>query len=163
MILSKVAAIDIGLNAVRLLISSVKKKDGGFKLKKVLHLRLPLRLGEDISRLGEISEKRTNRLIKVLKSVRYLMNIFQVDIYRAYGTSALQNSKNNVDIVYIIKEKAKIDLKVLTGTQEAQIIFESQEAYGLKIERSVQTLGLVDGIVHLILKDVHQPRPLSVL
>jgi len=136
MVLSKVAAIEIGSNAVRLLISRVQKQSDGFELKKELLLRIPLRLGEDSFTLGEISENRVDKLIKVMNSFRYLMNVYQVDIYRAYATSAMRDAKNNEEIVRIIKEKAKIDLKVITGAQEAKIIFESHAADSLRLDKN---------------------------
>jgi len=136
MILTKVAAIDIGSNAARLLISRVKKQATGVELKKELLLRIPLRLGEDSFTLGIISEKRVDKLIKVMISFRHLMNVYQVETYRAYATSAMRDAKNNEEIVHLIKEKAKIDLKVITGEQEAKIIFESHAADYLPLDKN---------------------------
>jgi exopolyphosphatase / guanosine-5'-triphosphate,3'-diphosphate pyrophosphatase len=136
MIISKVAAIDIGSNAVRLLISRVKRNPEGIELKKELLLRIPLRLGEDSFTLGEISEKRVEKLINVVNSFRHLMNVYQVDIYRAYATSAMRDAKNNEEIIRLIKEKTKIDLKVITGAQEAKIIFESHAADSLQLDKN---------------------------
>jgi len=136
MVLSKVAAIEIGSNAVRLLISRVQKQADGSELKRLLHLRIPLRLGEDSFTLGEISEKRIKKLTKMMIAFRHVMNVYEVDIFRAYATSAVRYAKNNEEIVRIMKEKAKIDLKVLTGAQEAKISLESHSREILQLKNN---------------------------
>ena len=94
--INKVAAIDIGSNAVRLLISRLKEQPEGITLKKELMIRIPLRLGEDSFETGEISKQRANRLLKVMKSFHYLMQVYQVDVYRAYATASYAASFYNL-------------------------------------------------------------------
>jgi len=118
------AAIDIGSNAVRLLIEEVVvtgKKENYFR--KISLTRVPLRLGEDVFDKGEISADKAKKLVKTLKAFRYLMEVNDVQYFRAVATSAMREAKNGKDIRKIIKEKANIELEIIRGSEEAEIIF----------------------------------------
>lgn len=129
MSLRKIAAIDVGSNAVRLLISGINEDNDGVSFKKILLVRIPLRLGEDsFSEEGEISDKKSRKLIKVMKAYRNLMDVHEVDSYKAYATAAMREAQNGEKIVEKIKEKAKIDLQIIDGSIEAKMIFESHIA-----------------------------------
>ena len=87
------AAIDIGSNAVRLLIKSIDSKaDDKSKFKKIMLLRVPLRLGFDIFANGELSDKKADKLRRLMKAYRQLMKIYDVDDYRACATSAMRDA-----------------------------------------------------------------------
>ncbi len=129
MSLRKIAAIDVGSNAVRLLISGINEDNDGVSFKKILLVRIPLRLGEDsFSEEGQISDKKARKLIKLMKAYRNLMDVNEVESYKAYATAAMREAKNGEAIVEKIKAKAKIDLKIIDGSLEAKMIFESHIA-----------------------------------
>lgn len=126
--INKVAAIDVGSNAVRLLISLLKEDSTGISLKKELLVRVPLRLGEDSFSIGKISKQRAEKLIKVMKSFKNLMEVYGVEEYRACATAAMREAKNGKKLLRRIKSKANIDLEIINGHKEAKIIYESHMA-----------------------------------
>jgi exopolyphosphatase / guanosine-5'-triphosphate,3'-diphosphate pyrophosphatase len=149
--INKVAAIDIGSNAVRLLISRLKEQPEGITLKKELMVRIPLRLGEDSFETGEISKQRANRLLKVMKSFQYLMQVYQVDVYRAYATAAMREAKNDEKIIQKIKDKAKINLKLISGAEEARVIYESHAADQLQQDKNYLYVDVGGGSTEITL------------
>jgi len=124
----KIAAIDIGSNAIRLLISSVEEEANSTSFKKILLIRVPLRLGEDSFSIGEIGDLSARRLIKAMKAFRYLMDVHEVDSYRACATAAMREAKNGEKLVKKIKEKAKLDINIIDGSEEAKMFYESHMA-----------------------------------
>ena len=121
----KIAAIDIGSNAVRLLISVVSEDEGGLSFKKLMLLRVPLRLGEDTYSIGKISDKRMRKLIKLMKAFRHLMSVYEVESYRACATAAMREARNAAKVVAAVKEKAELDIEIINGSEEARTIYES--------------------------------------
>jgi len=121
----KIAAIDIGSNAVRLLISAVTEDDGGLSFKKLMLLRVPLRLGEDTYSVGKITDKRIRKLVKVMKAFRHLMAVYEVECYRVCATAAMREARNAAKVVAAVKEKAELDIEIIDGTEEARTIYES--------------------------------------
>lgn len=100
------AAIDIGSNAVRLLIKSVNEEGSPEGLlRKVQLIRIPLRLGEDAFTTGEISEGKAEKLIRLMKAYKQLMKIFEVSDYRACATSAMRDARNGKEITRKIERK----------------------------------------------------------
>lgn len=116
------AAIDIGSNAGRLLISSVHEVAGKVITEKVSMVRVPLRLGLDVFEHGKILEEKTDYLVKTFDAYKNLLNIFQpVDIV-ACATQAMREASNKHEILKRIKIEKDIDLRVIDGIQEARII-----------------------------------------
>ena len=124
--ITKLAAIDIGSNAVRLLISSIYKEDEKVTFNKTSLIRVPVRLGEDAFVRGKISPDNEKRLIKAMKAYKLLMDIHQVEDYSAYATSAMREVKNGEKIREKIKKEAKINLEIINGQKEGQIIFATE-------------------------------------
>ena len=121
------AAIDIGSNAVRLLI---KREDPdtdvpSLILKKLLLLRVPLRLGFDVFSKGEVSEKKAENLVRLMKAYRQLMKIYEVDRLRACATSAMRDACNGPEILKKIKKEADIDIDIIAGEEEARIVYNN--------------------------------------
>lgn len=118
------AAIDIGSNAVRLLIKSVNEEgsEEGL-LSKVQLIRIPLRLGEDSFITGEISEEKEEKLVRLMKAYRQLMKIYEVTDYRACATSAMRDARNGKEIVRKIEKKTGIQVEIIDGQEEAHIIY----------------------------------------
>jgi exopolyphosphatase / guanosine-5'-triphosphate,3'-diphosphate pyrophosphatase len=118
----KFASIDIGSNAIRFLLSYVFETERGPFFRKGILLRVPLRLGEDAFKLGEISKDKEEKLIHTMHSFRHLMVTQDIIAYKAFATSAMRDASNNVEIVEHIKEHCDIEINVISGDEEANII-----------------------------------------
>ncbi|MDB5114794.1 MAG: exopolyphosphatase [Mucilaginibacter sp.] len=119
------AAIDIGSNAVRLLIADIIENDGSISFKKNTLIRVPLRLGDDAFLHQHISAKKADDLVKTMHAFRNLMDVYKVGDYMACATSAMREAKNGGEVVQQIKEQANIDLEIVHGQTEAKIIYAS--------------------------------------
>ena len=118
----KFAAIDIGSNAVRILIANVIEIENKVFFQKNSLIRSPVRLGEDSFTLGEISDKSIKRVIKTLKAFKLLMDVHDVSHYKAFATSALREANNSLHVVKMIKKKSRIKVEIIDGSKEAEII-----------------------------------------
>ena len=122
----KIAAIDIGSNAARILINEVtpqKNKEADFT--KLNLLRIPLRLGIDVFTHGEIGIEREKMMLQTMRIFSDLMKIYKVDHYRACATSAMRDAKNGEKIIKDVKKKTGIEIEIISGDEEASIIFEN--------------------------------------
>ena len=123
----KFASIDIGSNAVRLLISNVYfRKNRDPEATKNSLVRVPIRLGEDAFNNGRISEENIIRLTDTIKSFKLLMKVNNVKKYLGYATSALRCSKNKVEILNRIKDKTGIVIEIIDGNKEAKLITKNK-------------------------------------
>lgn len=121
--IKKFATIDIGSNAIRLLISNVIVRDNfPTETTKNALVRVPIRLGQDAFTSGIISEKNISRLIDSMKAFKLLMKVHKVEKYLAYATSALRSSKNGLNILKEIKSKSGISIKIIDGKKEGALI-----------------------------------------
>jgi exopolyphosphatase / guanosine-5'-triphosphate,3'-diphosphate pyrophosphatase len=137
-----VAAIDIGSNAARLLIVDVSTyKNSITDFTKVNLVRVPLRLGLDVFENGTIGVDKENRLIETLKSYRHLMNAYSVTHFEVCATSALRDATNQKEILDNVFKNCGLKIQVLSGQQEADILFSAQEEMELP---SKNTLLLID-------------------
>jgi len=119
------AAIDIGSNAVRLLIADIIENNGSISFKKNTLVRVPLRLGDDAFLDHELSDRKAADLVKTMQAFRNLMDVYKVSDYFAYATSAMREAKNGDEIAKLVKEQANIEMEVVTGQKEAKIIYAS--------------------------------------
>ena len=119
------AAIDIGSNAVRMLIADIIENNGSVSFKKTTLIRVPLRLGDDAFLNKHLSDKKANDLVKTMHAFRSLMDVYKVVDYRACATSAMREAKNGAEVVKRIKEEADLDLEIIHGEVEAKIIYAS--------------------------------------
>lgn len=120
------AAIDIGSNAVRLLIKCVNSDLSEQPLSKVQLLRVPIRLGEDAFISGEISKKKQRDLLTLMKVYKHLMKIYDVAHYRACATSAMREASNSDEIVQKILDKTGIAIEIISGAEEAALVAQSK-------------------------------------
>lgn len=119
----KLAAIDIGSNAIRMLIANVVQESGSYPVyMKSEMVRVPIRLGQDSFTVGEISKKNMKRVVKAMKAFKLLMKVNGVKHYKACATSALRESNNSDELVALVKKKAKVKIEVIDGRKEAEII-----------------------------------------
>jgi len=117
------AAIDIGSNAVRLLIADISKQDGIYKYKKNTLIRVPLRLGDDAFLDQKISPKKAGDLVKTMTAFKNLMDVYHVTEYLACATSAMREAVNGQEIVKLIKDETGLTLEIIEGQREANIIY----------------------------------------
>jgi exopolyphosphatase/guanosine-5'-triphosphate,3'-diphosphate pyrophosphatase len=130
----KIAAIDIGSNAARLLINEVKINNRKPEFIKLNLLRIPLRLGMDVFTLGKIGEEREKMVVDSMKIFSDLMKIYKVDHYRACATSAMRDAANGKEIIERVRDASGIDIEIITGDEEATLIYENHVAEGLDKE-----------------------------
>jgi exopolyphosphatase/guanosine-5'-triphosphate,3'-diphosphate pyrophosphatase len=120
------AAIDIGSNAMRLLVSNIVEQEGkDTQFNKSSLVRVPIRLGQDVFTVGEISDENIERMIDAMKAYKLLMKVHKVERYKACATSAMREADNNRDIVEIIQQEADIQIDIIDGKKEAAIIASS--------------------------------------
>jgi exopolyphosphatase/guanosine-5'-triphosphate,3'-diphosphate pyrophosphatase len=116
------ASIDIGSNAVRLLIADVKNKQGTVQLTKQNLIRIPIRLGQDVYSNGYVSKARTNRFIDTMKAFRLLMDVYSIKAYDACATAAIREASNGQEILKRTHQEAGIEIREIDGIEEAEII-----------------------------------------
>lgn len=125
----RLAAIDIGSNAARLLINDISTyKDGSFDYTKVNLVRVPLRLGFDVFEMGIISDKKIQQLVETMQAYKHLMNVYEVRDYRACATSAMRDAGNSKFIVDRVMAETGIRIEVISGSEEAQILYQTHMA-----------------------------------
>ncbi|MFT5749682.1 MAG: exopolyphosphatase/guanosine-5'-triphosphate,3'-diphosphate pyrophosphatase [Ancylomarina sp.] len=122
----KFAAIDIGSNAIRLLFTNVIEKDGESYLKKSSLIRVPIRLGDDTFTNQLISPKKEKKLVDAMIAFRKLMDVHEIQAYRACATSAMREASNGAQLIERIKKEADIKIDLISGKEEANIIFSNK-------------------------------------
>ncbi|WP_027385756.1 Ppx/GppA phosphatase family protein [Chryseobacterium gregarium] len=127
----KIAAIDIGSNAARLLINEVKINNNKPEFIKLNLLRIPLRLGMDVFTLGKIGEEREKMVIDAMRIFSDLMKMYRVEHYRACATSAMRDAENGQEIINEVRETSGIDIEIISGDEEATLVYENHVAEGL--------------------------------
>ncbi|MFN0730218.1 Ppx/GppA phosphatase family protein [Polaribacter gochangensis] len=121
--IKKYAAIDIGSNAIRLLIANViVEKDKEPQFRKSSLVRVPIRLGADTFVSGEITPANTQRMVDAMEAFKLLMKINNVEKYKACATSAMREAENGKDIAKMILEKTGVEIEIIGGKKEAAII-----------------------------------------
>ena len=121
------AAIDIGSNAVRLLIKKEEENENlvSRRLSKVMMLRVPLRLGFDVFSLGELSENKAMKLRRLMKAFRQLMKIYEVTDYRVCATSAMRDARNGKAVIKKVLKDTGIRIEIIDGQEEARMIYNN--------------------------------------
>jgi exopolyphosphatase/guanosine-5'-triphosphate,3'-diphosphate pyrophosphatase len=119
----KFGAIDIGTNAARLLVGEIEKEAGHSFVKKLSYTRVPLRLGEEVFEDGKISKKKAEDFVKTIQAFKLISEIFEVKKLRAVATSAMREAINADKIIEKIKEETGIEIEVISGDTEAELIF----------------------------------------
>jgi exopolyphosphatase/guanosine-5'-triphosphate,3'-diphosphate pyrophosphatase len=124
----KFAAIDIGSNAVRLLLASVFEHNGIPTFKKMSLTRMPIRLGADTFSLKRISKERTDELVKAMIGFRHLIDAYQPIVFKACATSAMREAKNRAQVCKCIQKACGIEVDIIDGAREALLILENKSA-----------------------------------
>jgi exopolyphosphatase / guanosine-5'-triphosphate,3'-diphosphate pyrophosphatase len=135
--IEKLAGIDIGSNAIRLLVTNViTEKNENPIFKKSALVRVPIRLGADTFINGIISEANKNRMLKAMEAFNLLMDVHGIQKYKACATSAMREAKNGKVIAEEIFEKTGIKIDIIDGKKEAAIIFSTDLTYIIKNDKS---------------------------
>lgn len=119
---TKYGAIDIGSNAVRLLLVNVYEHEQETTFKKVSLVRVPIRLGSDVFKQGKISEEKAIDFERTMIAFEHLMKVHKVHQYRACATSAMRDASNGPQIIAGVKERTDIAIEIISGDEEAKII-----------------------------------------
>ena len=158
----KLAAIDIGSNAARLLITEVSVDDKNkTSFNKISFIRVPLRLGFDVFDTGKIQDKKMDMLLNTMKGFANLIKAFEVTAFKACATSAMRDAGNSSQIIKLVKAETGIDIEVISGSQEASLVFENHIAENLDKEHSYLYIDVGGGSTeltffsnnHLVFKD----------
>ena len=135
--IKKYAAIDIGSNAMRLLISNIVEEDGKTtQFSKSSLVRVPIRLGQDAFTVGEITDANIERMLDAMKAFKFLMKVHKVEKYMAFATSAMREAYNGKEVVELIKKKADIKIEIIDGKKEAAIIASTDLKFLLKTDET---------------------------
>lgn len=125
----KLAAIDIGSNAARLLVVDVVvNKQRVAQFNKMNYLRLPLRLGFDVFETGEISKLKEEKIIIAMQTFKRMLDYYDVKHIKVCATSAMRDAKNSAQIIEAVKQQAGLQIEVISGDQEATIIHDNHIA-----------------------------------
>lgn len=146
----RLAAIDIGSNAARLLITDVIESIGHpAEFIKLNLVRIPLRLGFDVFEIGEISEHRIAMIINAMKAYGHLLKIYEVQHLKACATSAMRDAKNGKAIIGRVYEETGIAIEILSGDLEASVIYENHVAEGMDTNNSYLYIDVGGGSTEL--------------
>lgn len=146
----KLAAIDIGSNAARLLISEVIKDGNNIpSFIKVNLIRVPLRLGFDVFETGIISEPKIYMILQTMKAYKHLLNAYDVKYLKACATSAMRDAKNAGEIIKKIEDETGIEIEIISGSSEASFIYENHIAEELDKEHSYLYIDVGGGSTEL--------------
>lgn len=144
--LLKLAAIDIGSNAARLLITEVTQVENEKPIFTKMNLfRVPLRLGFDVFENNHISLQRQEMLMQTMKAYKHLMNAYQVEAVKACATSAMRDAANAAEIIHHVKEQTGIDIEVISGDMEANLVYENHVAENMDRDHSYMYIDVGGG------------------
>ncbi len=145
----KLAAIDIGSNAARLLISEVSINNGKPEFNKVNLVRVPLRLGFDVFEKTAISPEKIAMIINTMKSYKYLIQAYQVSYVKAAATSAMRDAENAQAIIDKVKKETGIEIEVISGGDEAALIYENHIAENMDSDNAYLYIDVGGGSTEL--------------
>jgi exopolyphosphatase / guanosine-5'-triphosphate,3'-diphosphate pyrophosphatase len=125
----KFAAIDIGSNAIRFQVSTMLDHNSTILFKKLEYVRFPLRLGHDVFTTGRISQKSIEKFKKLMKAFKLLVELYEVDDYMFCATSAMRESENGVDLANQVKQELDLEINIIDGIREAELINRAIHSY----------------------------------
>ena len=144
------AAIDIGSNAIRLLIKDIDESNADdLQPERIAYYRVPLRLGGDVFERGKLSKAKTKSLVKVMVAFRNLIDVQEVAACRAVATSALRSARNRDEVIEAVLSKTGIEIVCLSGEEEAGLIFQNFDDAGRKFNRDLLCIDVGGGSTEL--------------
>ena len=146
----RLAAIDIGSNAARLLISeAITEKDGKVRFNKLNLVRVPLRLGFDVFEKGEISKEKRGMVLQTMKAYSHLINAYGVKQIIVCATSAMRDASNSADIIRKVKLETGLEIEIISGELEASLIYENHIAENMDTDHSYLYIDVGGGSTEL--------------
>lgn len=146
----RLAAIDIGSNAARLLISeAIEEKDGTVRFNKLNLVRVPLRLGFDVFEKGEISKEKRGMILQTMKAYSHLINAYGVKQVIVCATSAMRDAANSADIIRKVKLETGLEIEIISGELEASLIYENHIAENMDTDHSYLYIDVGGGSTEL--------------
>lgn len=125
----KLAAIDIGSNAIRFQVSSILDNGPRTLFKKLEYVRFPLRLGHDVFSTGRISERSMEKFKKLMRAYKLLIELYEVDDYMFCATSAMRESENGITLAKEVQDELGIMIEIIDGNREAELINKAITSY----------------------------------
>lgn len=147
----KFASIDIGSNAIRLLFTKVFENGSGPVFKKDSLVRMPIRLGKDVFTTKKVSREKIDNLVNTMIAFKYLIDAYKPIDYMACATSAMREAENGSEIVKLIKKKSGIEVEIIDGKREAEIIYENHIAERLNPKENYLYIDVGGGSTELTL------------
>ncbi|XOD67743.1 MAG: exopolyphosphatase [Flavobacteriales bacterium Tduv] len=151
--ISNYAAIDIGSNAIRLLIMNVVEDVDEVMFHKASLVRSPIRLGAEVFTQNKISPENMARVADAMQAYQLLMKIYNVKYQLVYGTSAMREAENRQDLIDLVKQRCGLNIKVISGSEEAQIIFSTELKNYIKSDRAYLSIDAGGGSTEFTLFD----------
>ncbi len=145
----KLAAIDIGSNAARLLISEVTISNGKPEFNKINLVRVALRLGFDVFEKREISPEKATMIVNTMKAFKSLLDAYEVIHFKAAATSAMRDARNAASVISRVKKETGIEIEVISGGEEAAFIYENHIAENLDKQHSYLYIDVGGGSTEL--------------
>ena len=145
----RIAAVDIGSNAIRLFVAEVFYDEGKIELDKISHTRIPIRLGEDVFTFGRISEQKEKQLKQVITGLGLIIESLGVEHYRICATSAMRSAENGREVANAIALKTGLSIDILSGAEEADIIFGNFEQQDLPKSKNYLFIDVGGGSTEL--------------
>ena len=146
----RLAAIDIGSNAARLLIAeAITEKDGTVRFNKLNLVRVPLRLGFDVFEKGEISKEKRGMILQTMKAYSHLINAYGVKQVIVCATSAMRDATNSSDIIRKVKLETGLEIDIISGELEASLIYENHIAENMDTDHSYLYIDVGGGSTEL--------------
>lgn len=149
-------AIDIGSNAIRLLIKSVEEYPDQVEYKKLAFLRVPIRLGEDVFTEGKISDEKRDRLCEAMQGFAHMMRAYRVEAFRACATSAMREASNGAEVTEQVRELSGINIEIISGQAEAETIFANGMSETVSPELTYLYVDVGGGSTEVVVYSRHQ-------
>lgn len=150
------AAIDIGSNAIRLLLSRVFEDKNIVLFHKEELIRMAIRLGEDVFLQGKISDEKIQRLIYAMRSYYNIMQVYNVKAYKAVATSAMRDASNGKDVIKILEQETQIKIEILDGKTEANLIFANHIEELLDPDKAYMYIDVGGGSTEITIYNKHK-------
>jgi exopolyphosphatase/guanosine-5'-triphosphate,3'-diphosphate pyrophosphatase len=150
------AAIDIGSNAIRLLISRVFENKNVILFHKEELIRVAIRLGEDVFLQGKISDEKKQRLINAMSAFHHLMQAYNIKFYKAVATSAMRDASNGKEVIEEIEKATSIKIEILDGKTEANLIFANHIEEILDPDKAYMYIDVGGGSTEITIYNKHK-------
>ena len=144
-------AIDIGSNAVRLMVKEIREEAEGLRSDKVAYTRVPIRLGEDVFDTGRIGPAKQKALTEAIQAFRLLLSSMEVVAFRACATSAMREAENGAEVVEAIRSETGVAIEIIRGREEADLIFSNFSIASLDADRDYLYVDVGGGSTELTL------------